>query len=170
MAKKKAKWLEEGTNVDLLVLLDEIISDEDGDMKKGKKIVAELLERMPDEGEELSIEAAIEALEAAVATGIENIKAAYEVEVENITGAEEDEEDEEDEEEVKPIKGKKDKKGKKAAPPEDEDEDDEDDDEPDYTSMSIKALKTECRDRGIKVKKTMEKADLIKALEADDKE
>ena len=42
--------------------------------------------------------------------------------------------------------------------------------EEDYSDWSTKALKAECRKRGIKVTKAMGKADMVKALEADDKE
>ena len=47
---------------------------------------------------------------------------------------------------------------------------DSDDDDEDYSDWSIKDLKKECRTRGIKVTKGMAKADMVKALEADDKE
>ena len=40
----------------------------------------------------------------------------------------------------------------------------------DYSDWSTKDLKKECRERGIKVTKSMGKAELVKALEADDKE
>ena len=46
----------------------------------------------------------------------------------------------------------------------------EDEDEEDYSDWSLKDLKKECRTRGIKVTKGMAKADMVKALEADDKE
>ena len=43
-----------------------------------------------------------------------------------------------------------------------EDEDDDDDDEsPDYSEMSLAELKAECKDRGLKIKKGMDKDDLI---------
>lgn len=109
-------------------------------------------------------------------------------------------EDDEEEEEAPPKKAKKEKKekaskkGKKAKkdePEEDEDEDEEEDsdevedsdeedpdeaegsdgeDGEDYSEWPTKDLKKECRTRGIKVTKGMSKADLVKALEADDKD
>ena len=52
-----------------------------------------------------------------------------------------------------------------------EDEDDDDDDEsPDYSEMSLAELKAECKDRGLKIKKGMDKDDLIEMLEEDDEE
>lgn len=55
---------------------------------------------------------------------------------------------------------------------EDSDEDDEDDEEEDqdYSEMSLSELKAECKDRGLKVKKGMDKDDLIEMLEEDDEE
>lgn len=54
---------------------------------------------------------------------------------------------------------------------EDSDEDDEEDDEDqDYSGMSLAELKAECKDRGLKVKKGMDKDDLIEMLEEDDEE
>lgn len=50
-----------------------------------------------------------------------------------------------------------------------EDEDDEDEDQ-DYSEMSLSELKAECKDRGLKVKKGMDKDDLIEMLEEDDEE
>lgn len=51
----------------------------------------------------------------------------------------------------------------------DEDEDDGDDGV-DYSEMSLSELKAECKDRGLKVKKGMDKDDLIELLEEDDEE
>lgn len=51
----------------------------------------------------------------------------------------------------------------------DEDEEDEDEDQ-DYSEMSLSELKAECKDRGLKVKKGMDKDDLIEMLEEDDEE
>ncbi len=55
---------------------------------------------------------------------------------------------------------------------EDSDGDDEDDEEEDqdYSEMSLSELKAECKDRGLKVKKGMDKDDLIEMLEEDDEE
>lgn len=52
---------------------------------------------------------------------------------------------------------------------EDDDEDDEEEDQ-DYSKMSLSELKAECKDRGLKVKKDMDKDDLIEMLEEDDEE
>ena len=51
-----------------------------------------------------------------------------------------------------------------------EDEDDDDDGSPDYSEMSLAELKAECKDRGLKIKKGMDKDDLIEMLEEDDEE
>lgn len=51
-----------------------------------------------------------------------------------------------------------------------EDEEDEDEDGEDYSEMSLSELKAECKDRGLKVKKGMDKDDLIEMLEEDDEE
>lgn len=52
---------------------------------------------------------------------------------------------------------------------EDEDEE-EDEEENDYESMTLKELKAEAKDRGLKVKKGMSKDDIIEMLEEDDEE
>lgn len=52
----------------------------------------------------------------------------------------------------------------------DEDDEDEDDEEKDYSEMSLAELKAECKDRGLKVKKGMDKDDLIEMLEEDDED
>lgn len=51
----------------------------------------------------------------------------------------------------------------------DEDDDDEEEDQ-DYSEMSLSELKAECKDRGLRVKKGMDKDDLIEMLEDDDDE
>lgn len=56
---------------------------------------------------------------------------------------------------------------------EDSDEDDDEDEEKedqDYSKMSLSELKAECKDRGLKIKKNMDKDDLIEMLEEDDEE
>lgn len=53
---------------------------------------------------------------------------------------------------------------------EDEDEEEEDEEENDYESMTLKELKAEAKDRGLKVKKGMSKDDIIEMLEEDDEE
>lgn len=52
----------------------------------------------------------------------------------------------------------------------DEEDDEDDEDEKDYSEMSLSELKAECKDRGLKVKKGMDKDDLIEMLEEDDEE
>lgn len=53
----------------------------------------------------------------------------------------------------------------------DEEEPEEDEDDGvDYSEMSLSELKAECKDRGLKVKKGMDKDDLIELLEEDDEE
>jgi len=49
-----------------------------------------------------------------------------------------------------------------------QDDDDDDDDDPDYEAMSLKELKEECASRGIRVKKGMDKGDLVSLLQEDD--
>lgn len=51
-----------------------------------------------------------------------------------------------------------------------EDDEDEDDEEKDYSEMSLDELKAECKDRGLKVKKGMDRDDLIEMLEEDDED
>lgn len=53
---------------------------------------------------------------------------------------------------------------------EDSDEEDDDEEDQDYSEMSLSELKAECKDRGLKVKKGMDKEDLIEMLEEDDEE
>lgn len=53
---------------------------------------------------------------------------------------------------------------------EDEDDEDEEDGEKDYSEMSLDELKAECKDRGLKVKKGMDKDYLIEMLEEDDED
>lgn len=49
-------------------------------------------------------------------------------------------------------------------------DEDEEDEEKDYSEMSLAELKAECKDRGLKVKKGMDKDDLIEMLEEDDED
>ena len=51
-----------------------------------------------------------------------------------------------------------------------EDNEDEEDGEKDYSEMSLDELKAECKDRGLKIKKGMDKDDLIEMLEEDDED
>lgn len=175
MAKgKKAKWLEVTTR-ELIVLLKSCIKEED--FKKANKIINELLERTPEEDGNMTIEGAVQD----AIKSLQTILDIYNQEVSSIT----DEEDEdEEEEEEKPVKKKRSKKSKKKAEPEpeededeeeDDDEDDEEDEEDDedeagYDEMTQGELKKELRRRGIKVTKSMKKADMVRALEADDEE
>lgn len=184
MAKnKKPKFLEKETP-DLLALLKETLADEEADTKKALKITEELISRLPQDEGPMSVDEALKAAADQMTAALNNIKGAYDNEVSMMEDSEEEpeEEAEEEEETTKAKKGKKDKKSKKAKkeePEEDEDdsdeeedsEDDEDEDDgEDYTDWSTKDLKKECRTRGIKVTKGMGKAEMVKALEADDKE
>ena len=185
MAKnKKPKFLEKETP-ELLALLKETLADEEADPKKALKITEELIARLPQDEGPMSVDEALKAAADQMTQALNNIKGAYDNEVSMMEDSEDEAEDEaeaEEEETPKAKKGKKDKKSKKAKkeePEEDEDdsdeeedsEDDEDEDDgEDYTDWSTKDLKKECRTRGIKVTKGMGKAEMVKALEADDKE
>ena len=184
MAKnKKPKFLEKETP-DLLALLKETLAEEEADTKKALKITEELISRLPQDEGPMSVDEALKAAADQMTAALNNIKGAYDNEVSMMEDSEDEAEDEAEEEEEtsKAKKGKKDKKSKKAKkeePEEDEDdsdeeedsEDDEDEDDgEDYTDWSTKDLKKECRTRGIKVTKGMGKAEMVKALEADDKE
>lgn len=196
---KKAKWLEESTNSELLGMLGEILKGDEPDMKKAQKIVAELTERTPADDEEgMSVEEALAKLENQFSEGLAAVQGAYQAELEAVGDADENEEDDEDEDgddeegseydemTLKELKaaareaGIKVSKGMKreeliaalteADGDEEEDEEEDDEDAADYEDMSQKELKALCRERGIKVTKSMKKADFIKALEADDEE
>lgn len=187
MAKnKKPKFLEKETP-DLLALLKETLAEEEADTRKALKITEELISRLPQDEGPMSVDEALKAAADQMTAALNNIKGAYDNEVSMMEDSEEEPEEEAEEEEETP-KAKKDKKSKKAKkeePEEDEDdsdeeedskddedsEDDEDEDDgEDYTDWSTKDLKKECRTRGIKVTKGMGKAEMVKALEADDKE
>ena len=186
MAKnKKPKFLEKETP-DLLAMLKETLADEEADTKKALKITEELISRLPQDEGPMSVDEALKAAADQMTTALNNIKGAYDNEVSMMEDSEDGAEDEAEEEEETPKakKGKKSKKAKKEEPEEDEDDSDEeedsdeeddsddgdDSDEEDYTDWSTKDLKKECRTRGIKVTKGMGKAEMVKALEADDKE
>lgn len=178
MAKnKKPKFLEKETP-DLLAMLKETLSaDDDADLKKASKIVEELISRQPTEEGPISVDEALQAAAASMTEALQNIKAAYDNEVammEDSDGDDEPAEEEEEEEGEKTSKksksGKKSKKDEEEEEGEEEEEADDDDDGEDYSEWATKDLKAECRKRGIKVSKGMGKADLVKALEADDKE
>lgn len=193
MAKnKKPKFLEKETP-ELLALLKEILSaEEDADTKKALKITEELISRQPGDEGLISVDEALKAAADTMTEALNKVKGAYENEISMMEDSDEADEaadeavevdDEEEEEEApKTKKSKKTaKKSKKEAEPEpEEDEEDEDSDEEedsdddedgeDYSDWPTKDLKKECRTRGIKVTKGMAKADMVKALEADDKE
>ena len=195
MAKnKKPKFLEAETP-DLLALLKETLSGDEVDEKataKALKITEELISRQPGDEGPISVDEALKAAADTMTEALNKVKGAYDNEIsmmEDSDGPEEPEEDEDEEEEEAP-KSKKSKKAakeekpakksKKKAEPEEEEEDEDDSDEEedsdddedgeDYSDWSTKDLKKECRTRGIKVTKGMAKADMVKALEADDKE
>lgn len=176
MAKnKKPKFLEKETP-DLLTMLKETLSaDDDADLKKASKIVEELISRQPTEEGPISVDEALQAAAASMTEALQKIKAAYDNEVammEDSDGDDEPAEEEEEEEKTskKSKSGKKPKKDEEEEEEEEEEEADDDDDGEDYSDWATKDLKAECRKRGIKVSKGMGKADLVKALEADDKE
>lgn len=178
MAKSKAKWLAESNTRELVVLLKETLKEED--TKKANKIVTELLERIPEDDGNLTIEEAVEKAKS----DLDAILEAYNQEVNSLKEPEEEEEDEEEEEEVKKPTKKRTRKLAKSSEDtdsdEDEDEEDEDEEEEDfededeedegYEDMTQGELKKELRRRGIKVTKSMKKADMVRALEADDEE
>lgn len=191
MAKnKRPKWLDAETP-ELLETLKGILDAEeitDKDQAKAAKIVDELISRLPsDDAAPMSVAEAIAAAKTCMDAALDGVKAAYDNEVATIADTEAEEEAEEEEEEEDPApkkKDKKSKKGKKAVKVEEpeeeeeseddedsgEEEEEEDDSAEDYSDWSTKDLKKECRERGIKVTKSMGKAELVKALEADDKE
>lgn len=176
MAKSKAKWLAESNTRELVVLLKETLKEED--TKKANKIVTELLERIPEDDGNLTIEEAVEKAKS----DLDAILEAYNQEVNSLKEPEEEEEDEDEEEEVKKPTKKRTRKPAKSSEDTDSDEDDEDEDEEEedfededeedegYEDMTQGELKKELRRRGIKVTKSMKKADMVRALEADDEE
>lgn len=189
MAKnKRPKWLESETP-ELLDILKGILGQEEieeKEMSKAQKIVDELIGRLPQEEGNTSVGEAIQKAAEAVSISLNKIQEAYQNEMsatleESDSDGDEDTEEEEEKEEKKGKKGsskasdkKSSKKSSKKVEEEDEDEEDEEDEEgeegEDYSDWSTKDLKKECRDRGIKVTKSMGKSDLVKALEADDQE
>lgn len=191
MAKNKRPKFLEADTPDLLNLLKETLSGDEVDEKatsKALKIADELISRQPGDEGPISVDEALRAAADTMTEALNKIKGAYENEIammEDSEGSDEPEDEEPEEEAPKSKKAAKAekpaKKSKKKAEPEEEEEDEEevegdseeedsDEDEEDYSDWSIKDLKKECRTRGIKVTKGMAKADLVKALEADDKE
>lgn len=181
MAKKnkRPKFLEKETP-ELLELLKKTLSDEEPDTGKALKITEELIARQPGEAETLSVDEALHKAAEQMTEALNLVKTSYDAEVAAMDDGGDDPEDDgdEDEEDEAPKKSKKGGKGSKKAKKADDDEDDDEEDEDgeddseeeDYTDWSLKDLKKECRTRGIKVTKGMGKSDLVKALEADDKE
>ncbi len=148
MSKKKAKWLEESTNQELLAeVMEKLLLGDDiekKDITRATKAIEELMERLPEEGEDLSLEEALAQLESNFAEGIAKAKAAYESELDAIDEDDEESDDEDDEEDL------------------DEDEEDED-----YSEWTVKELRAECRERGIATK-GLKKDDMIEALKESD--
>ena len=178
MAKnKKPKFLEAETS-DLLALMKETLSGDEVDEKataKALKITDELISRQPGEEAPISVDESLKAAAEAMTEALNKVKDAYENEISMMEDSDESDEPEEEIEEEetpkKPKKAKKEKASKKSKKKEDpEDEEDDDEEEEDYSDWSLKDLKKECRNRGIKVTKGMAKADMVKALEADDQE
>ena len=151
MAKVKAKWLEEATGMELLDMVKEILEGdlEKKDVNKATKAIEEVIERTPIETDEIpSVEEAIAALGTIFAEGIAAIGAAYNSELEAM-----EEEDFDDEE------------------PEDLDDEEEEELDNGYEDMTMKELKAECKEKGIKGLKGLKKDDIIALLEdADDEE
>lgn len=188
MAKnKRPKWLESETP-ELLNMLKGILGQEEieeKEMSKAQKIVDELIGRLPQEEGNISVGEAIQRAADAVSVSLNKIQEAYQNEMSaTLEESDSDEDEDTEEEEKEEKKGKKgsskasdkksSKKSSKKVEEEDEEEDEEEEDEEeegeDYSDWSTKDLKKECRDRGIKVTKSMGKSDLVKALEADDQE
>ena len=196
MAKnKKPKFLEAETP-DLLALLKETLSGDEVDEKataKALKITEELISRQPGDEGPISVDEALKAAADIMTEALNKVKGAYENEISMMEDSDDLDEpgEDEDEEEEEAPKSKKSKKAAKEEKPakkykkkdepeeeeededdsdEEEDSDDDDEDGEDYSDWSTKDLKKECRTRGIKVTKDMAKADMVKALEADDKE
>lgn len=148
MSKKKAKWLEESTNQELLAeVMEKLLLGDDiekKDITRATKAIEELMERLPEEGEDLSLEEALAQLESNFAEGIAKAKAAYESELDAIDEDDEESDDEDDEEDL------------------DEDEEDED-----YSEWTVKELRAECRERGIATK-GLKKDDMVEALKESD--
>lgn len=167
MAKKKAKWLEESTNQELIseVMEKVLLGDEieKKDTTRAVKALEELQERLPNEGEEVSLEEALSDMEKALLEGIQKARDAYNSELEAITEEEDDEDEEEDIEDS-------DEDSDEDDDDEDiEDEDIEETDEEGYEDLTVKELRAECRKRGIPVK-GLKKPGMIEALQGLDED
>lgn len=185
---KKAKWLENTTDLELLEIIQGALeTGESADITKAGKAVTELIDRAPAEGEVPTIPNLVD---VAIAT-LNQISETYGEELEAV--GDDVEPEEEPEEETSDLDGmtlkelrnmakeagikgfrKMAKEDLIEALADDDDDDDDDeataDDEVDYTEMSLKDLKAEAKERGIRVKKGMRRSEIIKALEADDEE
>ena len=179
---KKAKWLEEGSNLDLVKVIEAGLAEGASDKEAAKvsKAVAELVERFEAEQAEPSVFGNIDIIQKAAGEIIhfaEQAKELYNADIE-AAGASTDvvddtEDDMEDEEpapkkEKKSKKDKKSKKSKKAPKVEDEEDsvDEEDSEEEtialeDLTKKELKAL---AKEAGFKVNKGASKEDLIALL------
>ena len=125
----------------------EEVQDEDSDEEEGKKSVEDKLDELDlDELKDLAKDLDISASDIKKAKKAE---ALIDLIIDSV-----------DEEDILEALG------------EDSDEEDEDDEEgdQDYSEMSLSELKAECKDRGLRVKKGMDKDDLIEMLEEDDEE
>lgn len=197
---KRPKWLDAETPELLNTLKEILGAEEldEKDQTKAMKIAEELIARIPSQDDApVSVPESLEKAKEMIDAAMSMVQAAYDHEVSVIAEteadapAEDDTTEDEDEapapkkskKDKKEKKAKKEKKSKKAAKVEEPDEDDSDDEEAeaeaeddedpngeDYSDWSLKDLKKECRERGIKVTKAMGKAEMVKALEADDKE
>ena len=164
---KKAKWLEESTNQELLgEVLEKLSLGEDiekKDINRAIKAVEELMERLPNEDEsKISVEEALELLRGEFEKHISLVEAAYQAELDAMDGDEEDFEDEEDLDE-------EDEEDFEDEDGEDEDEEDLDEEDEDYSNWTVKELRAECRKRGISTK-GLKKADMLELLLDEDKE
>lgn len=148
---KKAKWLEESTNLDLInVIVNTLAAEEvtEKAMTKAVKAASELQERFEVEEATPSVEGLvnkIKELAAQIDTVSTEVAVIYSEEV--AASAEEVEEVEEDQDDL-----------------EDDVEDEESDEDIDLTTLSKKALKDLCKEAGIKVKKGTSKEEMIEAL------
>lgn len=176
MAKnKKPKFLEKETP-ELLNLLKAALDEDEVDIPRALKITEELISRQPGDEPTLSVDEALHQAADIMTEALNKVKEAYDTEVSSLEDGSDEDDGDEEEDETPPTKskGKKGKKGKKDPEPEEDEDDEEDDgddeDGEDYSDWSLKDLKKECRTRGIKVTKGMSKAEMVKALEADDQE
>lgn len=179
---KKAKWLEEGSNLDLVKVIEAGLADGASDKEAAKvsKAVAELIERLEAAEAEPSVFGNIDIIQKAAGEIIhfaEQAKELYQADIE-AAGASQDVDDAEDveDEESAPVKkekkskkDKKSKKSKKAPKVEDEEsEEDEEESEEDGTialeDMTKKELKALAKEAGFKVNKGASKEDLIALL------